>query len=204
MEDWVFRAMARWPDVPALFGWLALDGRGRWRIAGEIISRPQIIETIQRNYGHDEQGRWFFQNGPQRGYVSLESAPMVLWVDGGGRLMTHTQQAVQQVRKVYLDEHGALWMHTEHGPAVLDGSDLEWALSRLTDRENDNTIDDSQLGAALELPSGQPTALVLCLDDRRLPLQRLDRQAAPAVMGFVREPQPTAAKAAVSPPASGS
>lgn len=189
MEDWVFRAMARWPDVPALFGWLALDGRGRWRIAGEIISRPQIIETIQRNYGHDEHGRWYFQNGPQRGYVSLESAPLVLWVDGSGRLMTHAQQPVERVQQVYLDEHGALWMQTEHGPAVLEGNDLEWALSRLTDRENDNTIDDSQLGTALAMPSGQATTLVLCLDDRRQPVERLDRDAAPAALGFVREPR---------------
>ncbi|MDB5974431.1 MAG: hypothetical protein JWR07_1191, partial [Nevskia sp.] len=48
MEDWVQRSLARWPNVPALFGWLALDRRGRWLIQGELISRPQIIETINR------------------------------------------------------------------------------------------------------------------------------------------------------------
>ena len=68
MEDWVHRAMARWPNVPALYGWLSLDRRGRWRIQNETISRPQIIDTFNRNYAADEQGRWYFQNGPQRGY----------------------------------------------------------------------------------------------------------------------------------------
>ena len=75
MEDWVLRALAKWPDVPALFGWLSLDRRGRWYVRGEPISRPQIIDTIGRNYAADEQGRWYFQNGPQRGYVSCETAP---------------------------------------------------------------------------------------------------------------------------------
>jgi hypothetical protein len=190
MEDWVRRALARWPNVPALFGWLSLDGRGRWRIRGELISRPQIVDTIERNYAADEHGRWYFQNGPQRGYVALESAPMVLRVDGAGKLVTHTDEAVREVEDVRLDEHGALWLRTEHGPAVLDGDDLEWALSRLTDRENDNVIDDVQLGAALDLPSGEATGLTLRLDDGQRPIVRLDRAAAPAHFGFVRDPQP--------------
>jgi hypothetical protein len=64
MEDWVHKALARWPDVPALFGWLSLDRRGRWRIRGEVITRPQIVDTINPNYAADEHGRWYFQNGP--------------------------------------------------------------------------------------------------------------------------------------------
>ena len=84
MEDWVLRSLARWPDVPALFGWLGLDRRGRWLIRDEIISRPQIIDTIARNYAADEHGRWYFQNGPQRGYMQLEHAPLVLRPDVAG------------------------------------------------------------------------------------------------------------------------
>lgn len=189
MEDWVHRALARWPNVPALFGWLSLDGRGRWRIRGELITRPQIVDTIKRNYAGDEYGRWYFQNGPQRGYVALESAPLILRVDGAGQLHTHTDEAVREIARVCLDEHGALWMRTEHGPAVLDGDDLEWALARLRDGEG-RAIDDTQLAAALALPSGQVTALALQLDTQRLPIERLDRDAAPQTFGFVREPAP--------------
>ena len=88
MEDWVLRGLARWPNVPALFGWLGLDRRGRWLIKGELISRPQIIDTISRNYAADEAGRWYFQNGPQRGYVSLEVAPLVLHAPESGETLT--------------------------------------------------------------------------------------------------------------------
>ena len=32
MDQSVKDALARWPDVPAVYGWLSLDARGRWRL----------------------------------------------------------------------------------------------------------------------------------------------------------------------------
>ena len=188
MEDWVTRALARWPNVPALFGWLALDGHGHWRIKGERISRVQIIDTFNRNYAADEHGRWYFQNGPQRGYVTLALAPLVLWVDGSDALVTHTGLAVETADAAYLDEHGGLWLTTAHGPAVLDDKDLGWALEQL--RCGDGPMDEAALAAALALPSGAATALQLQLGARPLALARLNVADAPTVLGFVREPQP--------------
>ena len=118
--------MKRWPNVPALFGWLGLDRRGRWLIQGETISHPRIIEVINRNYAADEHGRWYFQNGPQRGYMQLESAPLVLFVaENGEGLVTHTGRDVEQVHAAYLDEEGAVVLVTEHGPAEVAGTDLQ-------------------------------------------------------------------------------
>lgn len=174
--------------MPALFGWLGLDRRGRWRIRGELISRPQIIDTIGRNYEADAQGRWYFQNGPQRGYVQLEYAPFVLRTDGGDRLTTHTGLPVEAPRAAYLDEDGAVLLDTEHGPGLVDDQDLDWILQRLG--VDGRPIDDDDLAAALALPSGATTALQLQIGDRRLPVQRLDAAAAPARLGYVRDPQP--------------
>ncbi len=189
MEDWVHRALARWPNVPALFGWLGLDRRGRWLIRGEIISRPQIIETINRNYAADAQGRWYFQNGPQRGYVTLGHTPLVLRAPGEGDTLTaHTETPVRAVSSAWLDEDGGLLLQTDLGPGALADTDLDWALQRLqTER---GAVDEAQLAAALAQPSGSATALYLRLADRLLPLTRLDRVEAPARLGFVREPQP--------------
>jgi len=195
MEDWVHRALARWPNVPALFGWLQLDRRGRWLIRHELISRPQIIDTIGRNYAADERGRWYFQNGPQRGYVQLETAPLVLRVAGDGRtLETHNGLIVQRPDAAYLDEEGSLLLSTEHGPAALDSQDLEWVLERLG-----GTLDttmDAALDAALALPSGAATPLRLRWNDAaELAIERLDVAAAPARLGYVRDPQPDPAPA---------
>jgi hypothetical protein len=196
MEDWVRRALARWPDVPALYGWLALDRRGRWRIRGEIITRPQIIETIDRNYEADEQGRWFFQNGPQRGYMDLEYAPWVLRVTGDGEgLQTHTGLTVGDVRRALLDEHGSLVLVTEHGPGLLADADLPWAMSRL--RAAQGEIDDAHLAEALALPSGATTALRLGVGPAGLAVERLDTEAMPAALGFARRPQPLPGEKAV-------
>lgn len=189
MEDWVQRSLARWPNVPALFGWLKLDRRGRWLIQGEPISRPQIIETINRNYAADEQGRWYFQNGPQRGYMALEYAPLVLRAEAAGdTLVAHTESRVGRVSAAYLDEEGALLLATDLGPGVLDAADLDWALQRL---ESDaGEVGEAQLAAALALPSGSTTSLYLRLGPAQLPLRRLDAAEAPQQLGFVREPQP--------------
>ncbi|AXQ31573.1 DUF2946 family protein [Solimonas sp. K1W22B-7] len=190
MEDWVLRALARWPDVPALFGWLSLDRRGRWLIRGEPISRPQILDTISRNYGADEYGRWYFQNGPQRGYIRLDTAPYVLWSCEDAGLQLHTGQRVRQPSKAFIDEEGSILLLTEYGPAALSDNELDWALARLGSAAG--PVDEEQLAAALALPSGQTTALSLHLAEANLPLQRLDRVKAPKLLGFVREPQPRA------------
>jgi hypothetical protein len=188
MEDWVQRAIARWPNVPALFGWLGLDRRGRWLIRGELISRPQIIDTIARNYAADAHGRWYFQNGPQRGYVQLEHLPLVLRPDADGeQLLAHTGDPVSRIDAAYLDEEGALLFSTDLGPAALADAELDWALQRLDTAQG--ALEEAQLAVALELPSGSATALRLCWSDQHLSLRRLDRAAAPQVLGFVRDPQ---------------
>ncbi len=188
MEDWVHRALARWPDVPALYGWLALDRRGRWRIKGETISRPQIIDTLNSNYAADEHGRWYFQNGPQRGYVALARAPLLLRAEDDGSLWTHRGEAVTAISAAYLDEQGGLWFATPHGPAALHEQDFDWALDHL--RLGSKPVPEDALTAALALLSGTETALLLQLGSQRLPVTRLDAAEAPAKLGFVSDPQP--------------
>ena len=77
MDDSVLAAMAKWPNVPEVFGWLSLDARGQWRLRGEPLNHPAMLAFIQRNYTCDRQGRAYFQNGPQRVYVTLEAAPYI-------------------------------------------------------------------------------------------------------------------------------
>lgn len=189
MDEWVVNALKRWPNVPALFGWLGLDRRGRWLVQGETISHPRIVDVINRNYAADEHGRWYFQNGPQRGYLQLESTPLILFVaDDNEHLVTHTGLQVEQLRAAYIDEEGSLVLGTEHGPGELRGTDLQWALDRLFSAGK--PIEDDSLAAALELPSQSPTDITLNVGSAQLPLQRLDFARAPAMLGFDRTPAP--------------
>lgn len=187
MEDWVQRALERWPNVPALYGWLRLDRRGRWLIRDEVISRPQIIDTINCNYAADARGCWYFQNGPQRGYMRLDVAPFVLHVaDDGERLCTHNALPVERPTHAYLDAEGSLLLATEHGAAHMIDTELEWVLQRI--RGATTTLTDAELSLALEQPSGSQTALSLHYAGLRIPLWRLDIDKAEAKLGFVRNP----------------
>lgn len=189
MDDWVIKALRRWPNVPALFGWLGLDRRGRWLIQGGTISHPRIVTTMNRNYAADEHGRWYFQNGPQRGYIQLQSTPLILFVaEDQTNLVTHTGEPVQSVTNAYLDEEGALVLSTEHGPGELIGADLSWALERMS--AQGQPIDERALAAALSLPSGSTTEVTLLIGSSVIPLHRLDFADAPAKLGFERQPAP--------------
>jgi hypothetical protein len=88
MDEGVIQSLIKWPSVPQCFGWLALDRRGAWRmrddyaqahgLPGDVIKHVALNSFIARNYASDGDGRYFFQNGPQRVYVSLDATPWVV------------------------------------------------------------------------------------------------------------------------------
>jgi hypothetical protein len=136
MDPVVARAMAKWPNVPAVYGWLALDRRGNWLIKGERIANAALREFIARNYAADDAGRWYFQNGPQRVYVELAYTPLVVHYEGEA-LVDHCGRPFT-TRAAYLDDEGSVLMAGERGIALLDDRDLgrfadaEASLQRIT------------------------------------------------------------------------
>lgn len=142
MDEQVLQAMSRWPDVPAMFGWLRLDRRGHWHLIdrqrpgfdeacdgiGSPITSPSIIDFIARNFEHDAQGRWYWQNGPQRVFVDLDVAPLIVRVMDGGdrsaRLITHCGDPCTNLSAVAVSADGNLWLATERGPGIVHDLDL--------------------------------------------------------------------------------
>ena len=140
MDDIVKAALKKWPSVPHCYDWLALDARGQWfmrddriqragpfpQVKGSVIRHDKLLEFIQRNYEHDDQGCWFFQNGPQRVYVQLEAAPLVWRVSWPGealRVQAHTG-APADARGCYLDQHGRLFLDSALGFGVVHSQDV--------------------------------------------------------------------------------
>ena len=128
MDQSVLRAIARWPDVPAIYGWLALDRRGNWQLkeseGGTFgrIGNAALRDFIGRNYAADERGCWFFQNGPQRVYVRLAYTPLVMRHDGAG-LVDHCGRTVR-AEGFFLDDEGSILVLGPHGIGLLDDRDL--------------------------------------------------------------------------------
>lgn len=186
MDQSVKDALARWPDVPAVYGWLSLDARGRWRLhphgqsaeggPGESITNTQILEFINRNYEHDEAGRWFFQNGPQRVFLRLDAAPYVLRLsDDNRRLLTHTNVAVDSVDTWKLDDAGQLYAMTPLGAGIVLDRDLQPLLEKMATADGAPLLDalaDLAPGGAVQaaLPgtyAAAPLALIAQKDVAR-------------------------------------
>ena len=224
MDANVIAAMAKWPDVPAVFGWLSLTESGRWRLhptgdalappepttgppgdSGEAITSPQVLTFIDRNYSADDDGQWFFQNGPQRVYVRLDAAPFVVNLANDTatnrlKLRTHTGLDIRSITAGWLDDTGRVYFQTDRGPCLMAGRDL----AALLDAVNAST---SQEGADKD-PSGTDAGDVIAqaLETRQpifLHSTRIDGfssqpillhstafAAVPGEMGFRRWPQP--------------
>lgn len=151
MDDIVKAALKKWPNVPNCYDWLALDARGDWymrddriqhagpfpQVKGSKITHDKLKAFIERNYLSDEAtGEWFFQNGPQRVYLTLEASPWIMGIrevaahEGGhGSLQgfmieTHTGLPVAEVSHTLIDEQGRLFLMTEHGLGVVRSMDM--------------------------------------------------------------------------------
>ena len=165
--------MLEWPDVPDVYEWLRLDRRGNWRIRSEsgagspifgTIGNAAFNEFISRNYGADERGCWFFQNGPQRVFVGLDYAPLVIRL-AGTELVDHCGRPARRVQAAWLDDEGSLVLQTAGGAGVLDDRDL-------------GSLADS-LGGGVFAVAGSTLSVGV-----------LNRAEMEGRFGFVREPKP--------------
>jgi hypothetical protein len=199
MDPIVKQALARWPNVPAVYGWLSLDARGQWNIheqgdaleggPGASITSPQILAFIQRNYACDDEGRWFFQNGPQRVYVRLDAAPYLLRVaDTDASLMTHTGESVSRIDGWWLDEDGRVYAQTDLGAGLVDSHDVERVLSAITIAPHGNALLD-----AMEADAAMPADTQVRYAHYADPAPwhgEVPRAEIPARLGFVASPRP--------------
>lgn len=157
--------MAKWPNVPALSGWLSLDRRGQYLLKGELVRHPASRAFIAANYACDSEGRYFFQNGPQRVYVTLERTPWIYRFDGAGHITTHTGLATGPPNEAFMDEQADLYLLCERGFGLVHDNDLS--------------------GLELEARDGETW---LGQGPWRLRVTPLLRADMPKLFGYIREP----------------
>lgn len=140
MDDIVRQAMAKWPNVPHCYGWLGLDERGNWYMRddrtqaagpfpqskGSLLRHEKLIDFIQRNYENDGNGRWFFQNGPQRVYVELAATPWIWRIEPDDSVTSHTGTPAR-VKACFVDESGRLYLDTDIGFGLVHTQDVAQA-----------------------------------------------------------------------------
>ena len=188
MED----RLPSWPKVPACYGWLSLDARGRWRLQDETISHPGLIAFLDANYTRDTDGSWLVHNGPQRVYVRLESAPWVVRLQPDKHFLTHSGRQVDIKDALWLDGDGRVFMDTDAGPASLDDRDLATLLADVCDASGEAANEDELLAlmstsAAADPDSPSESAR---LQWHGVPVLSLKHEQAAAHFGFVADPTP--------------
>jgi len=152
MDEIVKAAIAKWPNVPHCYGWLALDARGQWRmrdercqalnLPGDVIRHQTLIDFINRNYQCDDQGCWYFQNGPQRVYVELEATPFIARTTQDGFYL-QTGEKFTSIDKAFIDTEGRIFLQSKLILAVVDDRDLSECLPMIL--YNGSTIDEESL-----------------------------------------------------------
>ncbi|MBI1964825.1 MAG: DUF2946 family protein [Betaproteobacteria bacterium] len=196
MDEIVLRGMAKWPNVPSVYGWLTLDRRGNWLLKGDRITNPGVTAFIGRNYDRDGRGCWFFQNGPQRVFVALDYAPYVYRAVSPDRaplaIETHNGKPVSAVSGAWLDEKGALLLETDLGAGSVHDRDLERLLPAFIDA-NGNPVAEEALDELMELAQrGQAVPLWLRFREASIRVEPIASSEVAGRFGFVARPEPPA------------
>ena len=196
MDEIVKHAMAKWPSVPHCYGWLALDARGAFRMRdeaaqranspGDIIRHTALLNFIYRNYARDERGAWFFQNGPQRVYVELETTPFIARTDPLHQFVLHDGEVMSDIDEVCLTEHGQLVLINSRQIAMLDDRDLAQCLPLL--KLHGQNIHDDQLMHWLASPTDDLSLRTL---QRDVPVRWIQSDMLASSFGFIRRPEKT-------------
>lgn len=162
MDDIVKQALAKWPNVPDCYGWLALDARGRWFLRdlttqacgpfpaskGSLLQHEKLLAFIGRNYAVDARGCWFFQNGPQRVYVELEDTPVVWRMDPDGSVCSHTG-VLAQPSQCLVDEQGHVYLVADGVLGLVHTQDvMRMATAIESGRWEPQEVDSRQLESA--------------------------------------------------------
>jgi hypothetical protein len=196
MDEIVAQSLKKWPNVPHCYGWLALDARGNWRmrdqptqdqnLPGDKIVHTALIGFINRNYDCDAQGRWYFQNGPQRVYVDLQAAPYIAHTEPAHDFVLHTGARMHNLQTAWLSDQGRLWLQGDDRIALLDDRDLAQCLPLL--HVADRPIDDAALLAWLQAESNME--LMLKWQEKKVPVKRIAERDIAERFAFVLQPCP--------------
>jgi hypothetical protein len=120
-------------------------------LPGQVIRHQSLNEFISRNYARDTQGKYFFQNGPQRVFITLDATPWIVRMipsDQGVQLLTQCQSPLEPTAALS-DENGNIYIVGNITQTVYEASDR--AQSKLETTEGIALLHDHDLDLFSEL-----------------------------------------------------
>ena len=198
----------KWPNVPDCFGWLALDRRGQWRmrdeftqqnqLPGQVIQHAALNDFIARNYACDELGRYFFQNGPQRVFITLTATPWIVRIipnEHGLALLTQCNSVITP-DSALSDENGNIYIVGKVDQTIYDSSNNEASNKPFLKKESQTIalLHDHDLDHFSELAKLREEACSFggswSWYEKQLPLYPIHSQELAARFHYQTSPQP--------------
>jgi hypothetical protein len=204
MDEQVLRSLIKWPNVPDCFGWLALDRRGQWRmvdefaqqnqLSGQVIQHTALNEFISRNYASDQLGRFFFQNGPQRVFITLAATPWIVRIipgEQGPKLITQSQTQMKPSAALS-DEHGNIYIVGSIHQTIYQ--DLKTQQFETKEHVSIALLHDHDLDQFSEMAKLREEACSFGGSwnwyDKQLPLDPIHSEELSKQFKFIKQPQP--------------
>jgi hypothetical protein len=201
MDEIVKAAMAKWPNVPHCYGWLALDARGVWRmrderaqalnLPGDPIRNVTLLSFINRNYLCDSAGNYYFQNGPQKVYVDLLATPYIaqLLPDKSWRL--NTGEIMPQAERVWMLDDGNIVCETAQHLCQLDDRDLSLLIEDF--RENQQALPETRLLEFMNMTTHEAAAcrIQINIQGQQLNLEKSSLKTLMREKNYCSHPRPT-------------
>jgi len=124
------------------------------QLPGNVIQHVALNEFISRNYAHDSLGRYFFQNGPQRVFITLDVTPWIARIipsESGPQLSTQCGTKIKP-HSALSDEKGNIYIAgsiPQSLPDQIDGTVFtqteSLSIALLHDHDLDLFSDQSQI-----------------------------------------------------------
>ena len=204
MDEQVLRSLVKWPNVPDCYGWLALDRRGQWRmrdeftqqnnLPGQVIAHQALNEFISRNYARDAQGKYFFQNGPQRVFITLDATPWIVRIipsDQQAGLLTQCQSAIEPTAALS-DENGNIYIVGSIHQTIYQ--DLKTQQFETKEHVSIALLHDHDLDQFSEMAKLREEACSFGGSwnwyDKQLPLDPIHSEELSKQFKFIKQPQP--------------
>ena len=206
MDDQVLRSLMKWPNVPDCFGWLALDRRGQWRmrdeftqknkLPGQVVKHAALNEFIARNYARDGVGRYFFQNGPQRVFISLDATPWIVRITPsnlGPNLINQCNQSMEPTAALS-DEKGNIYIVGTVNQTIYDSNNNTQFIKR--DDQTIALLHDHDLDHFSGLAKLREEACSFggswVWREKQLPLDPIHSDELATRFNFITNPEPSA------------
>ena len=208
MDDQVLRSLMKWPNVPDCYGWLALDRRGQWRmrdeftqqhhLPGQVIQHAALKGFIIRNYACDELGRYFFQNGPQRVFIILDTTPWIARIipgEVGSELHTQCHHAINPSAALS-DENGNIYIVGNVNQIIYSSNTDNTENNQFIKRDSQTIalLHDHDLDQFSELARLREEACSFggswVWKDKQLPLDPIHSEELAARFNYIAKPQP--------------